>query len=300
MHPILPLAETLHLPDKTFIMLAIVDGGSTKADWKILLDDGLVLDANTTGFNPNYDSQDRIANLVKTGLEGKLDPQKPGVIHYYGAGCWDTGRKAVVANAIAAVFPAAQVMVYHDLLAAARATCGDKPGVVCILGTGSNSVLYDGEKEIDNVTNLGFFLGDEGSGAQIGKKFVKTFFYREMPARLHPVMEKACPNGRKDILDKVYGGGVPAAYLATFARLFTEEQDDPWVRKIIWNCFDEFLRRHVCKYVNHQTLPVHFVGSVAFHFQEILKEAVEQLGLHLGQILKKPINNLFKYHLEKI
>ncbi|MEK7255977.1 MAG: hypothetical protein AAB316_14595, partial [Bacteroidota bacterium] len=188
---------------KNIAMLAIVDGGSTKADWKILTGDDNLLDASTTGFNPNYDSQERISSLLKTELRGKLDLSLPYTIYYYGAGCWDPGRKAVVASAFSQIFPAAEIHVSHDLLAAARATCGRQQGIACILGTGSNSVLYDGEREVDNVTNLGFLLGDEGSGAQIGKKLVKTFFYREMPAHLHPVMEQACPNGRKDILDKV-------------------------------------------------------------------------------------------------
>ncbi len=279
-------------------MLIISDGGATKADWVIVKDDGEQLPITTTGFNPNYVSAERISEIIQTELVEKLPFEMTGEVFYYGTGCWDKGRNAIVREALAAKLPKAKVTVHHDLLGAARATCGHEPGICCILGTGSNSVLYDGEHEVDNVTNLGFLLGDEGSGAQIGKAFVQAYFYREMPTELHPLMEKACPNGRKDILDKVYSGGIPAAYLASFTQLFTEHQEHPFVRALVKKSFHEFLTRHVCKYKNHETLPVSFVGSVGYHFQGILKEALSALGLHAGVFIKKPIGNLVKYHLD--
>lgn len=279
-------------------MLVIADGGATKADWVIVKDDGEQQLISTTGFNPNYVSGERISEIIEQELVGKLPFEIAGNVFYYGTGCWDKGRNAIVREAIATVLKQANVKVHHDLLAAARATCGHSPGIACILGTGSNSVLYDGEKEVDNVTNLGFLLGDEGSGAEIGKALVQAFFYREMPTELQPIMEKACPNGRKDILDKVYSGGIPAAYLASFTQLFTEHQSHPFVRGLVKRSFNEFLTRHVCKYKNHEHLPVCFVGSVAYHFKDILEEALIELGLHLGPVVKKPINNLVNFHLE--
>ncbi len=279
-------------------MLIISDGGATKADWVIVKDNGEQLSITTTGFNPNYVSGEEISDIIQQELVARLPFDIEGDIFYYGTGCWDRGRNAIVRAAIAAMTPAANVTVHHDLLGAARATCGHEPGICCILGTGSNSVLYDGEHEVDNVTNLGFLLGDEGSGAALGKAFVQAFFYREMPEDLQPIMEAACPNGRKDILDKVYSGGIPAAYLASFTQLFAEHQAHPFVRGLVKKSFHEFLTRHVCKYKNHETLPVSFVGLVGFHFQDILKEALLELGLHPGVFIKKPIGNLVKYHLE--
>lgn len=279
-------------------MLIIADGGATKADWIIVKDNGEQELISTTGFNPNYVSGERIAEIIADELAGKLPFEITGAVYYYGTGCWDKGRNRIVQEAIAKVLTQAKVVVHHDLLAAARATCGHRPGIACILGTGSNSVLYDGEKEVDNVTNLGFLLGDEGSGAQIGKALVQAFFYREMPEELQPIMDKVCPNGRKDILDKVYSGGIPAAYLASFTQLFTEHQAHPFVRGLVKKCFNEFLTRHVCKYENHESLPVCFVGSVAHYFRDILHEALSELGLTLGPVVKKPINNLVDFHLE--
>lgn len=279
-------------------MLIIADGGATKADWVIRTDNEVPSSITTTGFNPNYVSGQRIAEILQQELADKLPFEVTGKIFYYGTGCWDPGRKQIVIDAMEKVFPKAKIEAHHDLLAAARATCGDQPGIACILGTGSNSVLYDGVREVDNVTNLGFLLGDEGSGAQIGKMLVQAFFYREMPAELQPIIEQVCPNGRKDILDKVYGGGVPAAYLASFTKLFTGHLHHPFVRKIVKQSFTEFLTRHVCKYRGHETLPVNFVGSVAFHFQDILREALHDLGLHAGVFVKKPIANLVEFHLQ--
>ena len=228
-----------------------------------------------------------------------MTKNEPIEIHYYGAGCWDPSRKAIVRNAFETVFPNAEIFIDHDLLAAARATCGDQPGIACILGTGSNSVLYDGKEEIDNVTNLGFLLGDEGSGSMIGKRLVQAYFYREMPEELHYIMKKECPNGKLDILDKIYEGGVPAAYLATFTKKFNEHRTHPFIWNTIKDCFSEFLRRHVFKYENYRSLPIHFVGSVAFHFKDILEELMNEYGLQLGVVLPRPIEALFDYHLQK-
>ncbi len=280
-------------------MLAVCDGGSTKADWKIRMEDGVLMNITTSGFNPNYNTVEQIRNVVQQELAARLKATPGGSVYYYGAGCWDPDRRKVVAEALGAVFQQTKIEVSHDLMAAARATCGNDPGIVCILGTGSNSMLYDGEKEADHVDNLGFLLGDEGSGALIGKKLLQAYFYREMPEELHPVIGQACPNGRKDVIDTVYHGGVvPAAYLASFVKLFAGHFEHPFVRKVIRDCFLEFLNRHVCKYENHEQLHVHFAGSVAFYCKDILKEAMDELKLHLGKVLHKPILHLLNYHLK--
>lgn len=237
---------------------------------------------------------------MESEVKPQLQDEATGHLYYYGAGCWDARRKKIVSDAFRQVFPNMEVHILHDLLAAARAACGVSPGIACILGTGSNSVLYDGEKEVDNVTNLGFHLGDEGSGAAIGKELVKSYFYREMPSELHPLMLVSCPNGKQDILDNVYGGGVPAAYLASFTRHFSDQKAHPFVFNLIRNCFNEFLQRHVVKYEGHQNIPIHFIGSIAFHFVEILESLIVEHGLKMGRVLQKPIDELFNFHLSHL
>lgn len=282
-------------------MYAIIDGGSTKADWYFKGNDGSSKSLTTTGFNPNYDSSESIQELLKKELVPAIDISLSLDIHYYGSGCWDSSRKMVVSNAMEAVLPKANINIYHDLLAAARATCGEEAGIACILGTGSNSVLYDGQNEIDNVNSLGFLLGDEGSGAVIGKELVKSFFYREMPEELQYIMHQECPNGKLDILDNVYGNenGVPAAYLASFVKKFYPHKQHPFVWQLVKKCFEEFFQRHVFKYNDFRSLPIHFVGSVAYHFQDILGELIKEHQLHMGVVLQKPIEALFNFHHRK-
>ena len=279
--------------------LAIIDGGSTKADWQILQDDQSILKLTSTGFNPNYDNGEKIATLLKKEIGDKNVIDNNSKIYYYGAGCRDHSRKIVVKEAMIKVFPQGDITIENDLLAAARATCGDQPGIACILGTGSNSMLYDGKKEVDNVTNLGFLLGDEGSGSMIGKRLVQAYFYREMPNELQPIMKKECPNGKLDILNKVYDGGMPAAYLASFTKLFYEHRQHPFIWNLIKDCFAEFLQRHVFKYKDFRSLPIHFVGSIAFHFKEILEALFLEKGLKMGVVLQKPIQALFEYHIKR-
>ena len=278
-------------------MFAISDGGSSKADWKVVSPEGQVSSLTTTGFNPNYAGVSEIENILRDELLPGIPGAHLSEINYYGAGCWDQSRRKVVSSALQSVFPLAKIHIDHDLLAASRATCWDQPGIACILGTGSNSMLYDGKNEVDNVTNLGFLLGDEGSGSHIGKELVKAYFYREMPPELTPIMKQAFKKGRIEILDRIYAKGIPAAYLASFTQLFSKQKEHPFVKQLIKDCFVEFLRRHVCKYDGHQNLSVSFVGSIAFHFKEILSDALSEMGLKEGVILKKPIEKLLEYHL---
>ncbi|RMG83780.1 MAG: hypothetical protein D6714_09175 [Bacteroidetes bacterium] len=279
-------------------MLAIADSGSTKADWKVINDAGQVLDLSTKGFNPNYHTHEEIVAAMEAQFLPKVSGESIHKVIFYGAGCWDAGRKSRIANALRAVFINAEIEVEHDLLAAARATCGHQPGITCILGTGSNSILYDGEKEVDNVTNLGYLIGDEGSGGHLGKKLIQAYFYREMPADLAEKFEKWVPGGKSEILDNIYGGPSPAVYLASFARFGSDNRLHPFIQELVESAFDEFLTRHVCKYEGHQTLPVHFVGSVAYYYEPVLDKVLARLNLTKGILIKKPIHNLARFHLE--
>jgi N-acetylglucosamine kinase-like BadF-type ATPase len=280
-------------------MLAIADSGSTKADWKIINDKGEILDLSTMGFNPNYHSKEIIIDALEAQLAPKVNTEMIRKVLFYGAGCWDSGRKEKIASAMRQVFINAEIEVDHDLLAAARATCGDKPGISCILGTGSNSILFDGEKEVDNVTNLGFLLGDEGSGSHLGKKIIRAYFYREMPEDLKEQFKEWVPGGKSEILDNIYGEGSPAVYLASFARFLSNNKNHPFITEIVYECFEEFVRRHICKYENHQNLPIHFIGSVAYYFKHVLDRVLKDKGLELGVVIKKPIHNLAKFHIEQ-
>lgn len=149
------------------------------------------------------------------------------------------------------------------------------------------------------MTNLGFLIGDEGSGSHLGKKLIRSFFYRELPKELSNNLKNWIPGGKSEILDNVYKGKAPAVYLASFAKFLSNNIDHPYIHNLVKKSFLEFILRHVCKYENHQNLPVHFIGSVGYHFKHILAEILNEKGLQMGIVIKKPIENLAKFHLER-
>ncbi|MFT4666888.1 MAG: glucosamine kinase [Polaribacter sp.] len=278
-------------------MIAIVDSGSTKADWHVLHKNGDIESESTTGFNPFFQDTQYIFNSLSQQLNGAHWMSQLTEVHYYGAGCSDDFRCEIVAEALRSLFPQASVHVEHDILASARATCGAKPGIACILGTGSNSCLYDGNKLIDNVTNLGYLLGDEGSGGHLGKKLLQGYFYRELPEDIKYDFETNFSIKGREFLNEVYGHEKPNVYLASFAKFISNHKEHFYIQNMVNQTFGEFLDRHVRKYQGHSNLPVHFVGSVAFHFKDILRIAMRERNLKMGIVIKKPINNLAQYHL---
>ena len=280
-------------------MIFIADSGSTKADWTPVINGEKGATFSTKGFNPNaWISADIITELQKEFVH-KMPVASASRVVFYGSGCWDAKRKKAISDALEVIFPHAKIEVQHDLLASARATCGDEPGIACILGTGSNSCLYDGIYEADNVTNLGYLIGDEGSGTHLGRKLIQAYFYREMPADLQPAFEKEVEGGKSEILDNLYSKPHPNLYLSRFTRFMNEHYSHPFIKELSKESFREFVKRHVCKYEGHKTLPIHFVGSIAHFFEEPLREVIEEFGLTMGQIVKAPIDNLVAYHLEK-
>ncbi|MGH1437487.1 MAG: hypothetical protein ACRBG0_23820 [Lewinella sp.] len=278
-------------------MKVIVDSGSTKADWKFLSGEEET-SLHTMGFNPVFHSSDQIEQEVNKAFKGIMNLEQEAEIYFYGSGCWDQKRKAVIENGLKRVFTNAKIDVHHDLLGAARATCGNDPGISCIIGTGSNTCLYDGKDVIDNVTNLGYLCGDEGSGTHLGKKLIRHYFYRELPKELEEAFEVFVGGGKQKILDTVYDGTPPNVYLASFTRFMSEHVDHPFIQRILYRSFAEFIDRHVRKYPGHLKLPVHFIGSIAYVFQDMLKIVLTERAMHHGIFIKQPIDNLVAYHRE--
>lgn len=277
-------------------MVIIADCGSTKCDWLLVHGGRNQQLENTVGFSPFFHSTADILNIIREQLLDKLDPLEVERIWFYGTGIHDEHRAEIVAAALREAFPQAEVEVEHDLLAAARATCGRSAGIACILGTGSNSCYYDGVTILDNVPSLGWLLGDEGSGTHLGKKLLRSWFYRELPADLVKSFEAEHPEGPDAIKDRIYEKGANA-YLATFTRFLGENVQHPYVQHLVSDSLGEFLDRHVCKYQGFQHVPVHFVGSIAHHFQDILFKCMEERRLKPGVIVRKPIYPLADYHL---
>jgi len=277
-------------------MILIADCGSTKADWRLIGKNDFAQDFHTRGFNPFLHSSDVVRDALKKELLPGLTEYKVEEIHFYGAGCSDPYRCSIIEGALTDLFPSALINIDHDLLAAARATCGEEAGISCILGTGSNSCLYDGVSIIDNVTNLGHILGDEGSGYHLGKSLVQAYFYRELPAPIKEAFEVFCPLGKREILNEIYNKGKANVFLSSFAQFIADHKEEPFIEQMIKEAFEMFILRHVCKYENYENLPVSFIGSIAFHFQDILLKVLKSHSIQAGVIVKKPIERLVAFH----
>jgi len=277
----------------------IADSGSTKAEW-CLLDGQKKRKIVTQGISPYFLSSMQIKSILEKELLPGLKAAVPQIIHFYGTGCSNPENVSIVKQALRKLFTAADIKVTSDLMGAAKALCGDEKGVACILGTGSNSCYYNGRKIVDNSPGLGFILGDEGSGAYMGKKVVQYFLYNTFDPDLMDRFKAKYNTNSTTILDAVYRQPLPNRYLAGFVGFLVENRGHFMIENIIEDSFNDFFFTHICKYKESWTLPIHFTGSVAYGFKDVLKEMCQSYELELGNVLKQPIDGLIKYHRLKL
>jgi glucosamine kinase len=277
-------------------MILIADGGSTKTDWRLVSPPGETVAIQTIGFNPFLSTSAEIEEILWKELDPFLVSRHVKLVIYYGAGCSSVSKNEIVSNAFRSFFPEADIFIHHDLLAAARALCGDRPGIACILGTGSNSCLYDGHDVVSGMPSLGYFFGDEGSGAYLGKMLLTAYLHDELPPDLHAIFRNRYPLSLENILDAVYSKGKPSRFLASFSEFVSEYQQHPYINDLIHLNFAEFFKYFVVRYPNFMDFPVSCVGSIAFVYQSQLQEVANGLGFSIKQVLKSPIDGLVRYH----
>ncbi|MGZ8559290.1 MAG: N-acetylglucosamine kinase [Chitinophagaceae bacterium] len=273
----------------------IADSGSTKAEWS-LLSNGKEKTILTQGISPYFLNKEQVVDLLKKELIPALKNIQVDEIYYYGTGCANPDNAKLIKKAIKEVFPAARTDVNHDLLAAARALCGHEKGIACILGTGSNSCYYNGKKIISNSPGLGYVLGDEGSGAYLGKKVLQYYLYNTFDDELRGRFDLTYLTNASEILENVYKKPLPNRYLAGFVMFLAENRGHYMIENIIEDCLNDFFFTHLCKYKETWQLPVNFAGSVAFGFRDVLAELCKSYEFELGKILKKPMSGLIEYH----
>jgi len=277
--------------------MLVCDSGSTKATWCVVTD-GARSVIKTQGYNPFFIDTDGIAASLRLDL---LPALRGGVnvldVFFYGAGCSSKDKIAVVEAALKLVFPQARVFVAEDLLAAARALLQHKPGFAAILGTGTNSALYDGERLTHVIDSLGYFLGDEGSGTHIAKKLLRDFLRRQMPGDLHNAFAKVCTLDRDGIIDQLYNKPMPNRFLASFARFASEHKDHHYVMALVEECFDEFFYQLVSRYPDYQKQTFACIGSIGHIHADVLKRVCERYGMPFGRTLRDPIEALTDYHV---
>lgn len=268
-------------------MKIVADSGSTKTKFVLTSEENENRFVLTDGINPFYQTTDDIVStLTKQLVPYIADASKVQSIEFYGAGCTKE-KSPVVAEALKAIFKNASITVDTDLTGAAKALCGSQPGIACILGTGSNSCLWDGENIVKNVSPLGFILGDEGSGAVLGKLLIADILKNQAPAEICEKFNKKYGLTAADIIDRVYRKQFPNRFLASFAPFLSENIENAYCRTLVYNAFVSFIRRNLKQYPDGYT--VSFTGSVAYHFKEILTKAVKDEDMKLGIINKSPL-----------
>ncbi|MGN6402815.1 MAG: N-acetylglucosamine kinase [Flavisolibacter sp.] len=273
----------------------IADSGATKAEW-ILINNGKKKTIFTQGISPYFLNTEQIAALVQTELCSKLKNITVEEIYYYGTGCANPENVKSIKKALRKVFPQANIDVHTDLMAAARAVCGHEKGIACILGTGSNSCYYDGRTIKKNSPGIGYVLGDEGSGAYLGKKVVQYYLYNTFDEDLRARFDAKFVTNKVEILDNVYKKPLPNRYLAGFTMFLAENRGHYMIENIIEDGLNDFFFQHLCKYSEVWKYPVSFVGSVADGFKDVVQQLCSSYEFELGTILKNPMQGLVKYH----
>ena len=273
----------------------IADSGSTKTEWCLLNGNKKKL-IDTQGLSPYFLNEAQIKAILEKELLPKIKNSIPAEIYFYGTGCSNPNNVRIVKNALRSVFKNSKIVVDHDLMGAAKALCGREKGIACILGTGSNSCFYNGKKIVKNSPGLGYVLGDEGSGAYLGRKVVQYYLYNTFEPDLMDRFKAKFNTNVIEILDAVYKQPLPNRYLASFAVFLKENRGHYMIENIIEDGFNDFFFNHVYKYSESWKMPINFIGSIAYGFKDVLKDMCNSYELQLGKVLKNPIEGLIKYH----
>ena len=276
-------------------MKLIADSGSTKTDWCLVSKDQ-AFDFQTQGINPFHQSRPEIHSILETELAPQF-PREAIVtsIDFYGAGCTPE-QSPRLAEALHAVFGAdTDVSVGSDMLGAARSLCQHDEGIACILGTGANSCLYDGRDIVSNVSPLGYILGDEGSGAYIGKRLIGDVLKQQLSPRICQLFHDETQLDGPTIIRKVYREAVPNRFLGQVSQFCHRHREEPEIQHLLVDCFTQFFTRNVVNY-QRPDLPVNFVGSIAWFYADEIRLAAQPLGLNIGTIVRAPMAGLIEYH----
>ena len=280
-------------------MMLIADNASTKTDWCVILDNTPIKRIGTKGLNPFFQSEEEIQQELTHSLLPQLPEGTIDSVYFYGAGC--TPEKApTLRRAIADSLPiVGNIKAYSDMLAAARGLCGREAGITCILGTGSNSCFYDGKEIVNHISPLGFILGDEGSGAVLGKLLVGDILKNQLSPAIKEAFLKQFDLTVPEIIDRVYRQPFPNRFLASLSPFIAQHLEEPGIRQLVLGSFIAFLRRNVMQY-DYTQYPAHFIGSVAHCYKEILQEAAQETGIRIGKILQSPMEGLIQYHSDPL
>ncbi len=276
--------------------ILVADSGSTKTDWSLIKDGKTKKKLSTLGINPYFVDEAKATTILNDELKIGKAAQDVSAVYFYGAGVKAPENQKFVQKILKHHFDIKNVEVFTDMLGAARATCGLEKGVTAILGTGSNSCFYDGKKITKQKSSLGYVLGDEGSGTHLGKKVLNYFFYETFDGDLHEAFINKYGNNLPEVLERTYKQPFPNRYLASFTEFLQEHRGHFMVENILEDSFLEFFNANLLKYRESWKYPIHFVGSVAFAFKDVLENIAAHYGLTIGNVAKSPMDGLVRFH----
>jgi len=280
-------------------MILVADSGSTKTEWKIIRNGNPEKSLFSAGINPYFLTTDEIYDLLKKEIP-EISGKSFDKIYFYGTGCNTEAKNSVVSEAIGSFFSSGDIFIGTDLLGAARSLCQNDPGIACIMGTGSNSCYYNGTIIAANVSPLGYILGDEGGAAVLGRKLVSAVLKKQVSQDVIDLFFNDYRITPADILEKVYMKPFPNRFLGQFARFISANIHVSELQEIVTSSFDEFIVRNILQYPEASALPVHFTGSISFHFRSFLEELLKHHSLKQGKITLSPMDELIKYHITNL
>ncbi len=279
-------------------MILIADAGATSIDWRYIDEGGNIHQAQTSGFNAYQHDENSLRESVKQLLV-QLRLSAIQECHFYGAGVSSLENRNKTALVLEEMVHPIKLFVEHDLLAAARSLLGDQEGIACILGTGTNSCHYDGEKILSVVPSLGYALGDEGSGASLGKRLLVSYLRNEMPEKIKTAFSSMFTVNETQVLHNIYQGDSPSRYLASFSTFLQDHQKNPFIYELIRKEFKRFFEDILLKYSSARDVPVNFCGSIAYFYNNILRQVANEFDIHIKHIVQSPIAGLSLFHQKK-
>lgn len=275
----------------------IADSGSTKTEW-CLISNNRTRNFYTQGLSPYFLNAGQIETVLRVGVLQNVKKAQVDEVYFYGTGCKSMENKKMFQKVIKSVFPDSQIKISDDLTGAARSLCGHDKGIACILGTGSNSCYFDGKKIVKNSPGLGYVLGDEGSGAFLGKSLIQHYLYGLMDDELRSKFDEKFQTNSFEILDSVYKKPMPNRYLASFTAFLAENRGHYMVENILEDSLNMFFFTHLLRYKESSMYPVHFTGGVSHGFKDVIISLCKGYEFKVGNIFKTPMEGLIKYHKE--
>jgi glucosamine kinase len=279
-------------------MFIVTDSGSTKTNWTIINKDNIIHSFKTNGLNPYFINSEAITKELSLNFPKEVDQNQIQNIYFYGAGCSSQQTKQIIFNGCNDFFKRAKIINESDLIGAARALFLNQEGIVAIMGTGSSTGIYNGKIITHQINSLGFALGDEGSGAHLGKLLLIDYLHHNFPEDLKKLFENKYTLSKDDIIYSIYKKPSPSKFLASFAAFIIENKNHPYIKSLIQKSIQELFEKYICKYPDYNKYSLGIVGSVGYHLKTALEQTAQIYGVKIAQIIKDPMKKMIDYHIK--